>query len=162
MFLLFHKIAPLSPKGYRARWRRDPLFLLEATVVLAFVYLGLRLLPFQSVRSLLSRFEAQTRLKSSTDAADTTLAPRLLGAVDRAGRRLGMTCLPRALTAHALLARRGIRTNVQIGVSRVPGSPLEAHAWVECSGVVVMGQIPNLTRFVKMPLPEGAALTRMN
>lgn len=145
----FHRAVSFFRATSQATWDRDRLFLLEAAVILALVHFGLRVLPFQTVRSLLHRWEA-----GSNRVPRLELAPRLVGAVDRASRRLGLTCLPRALTAHALLARRGIRTSLQIGVARVPGSPLEAHAWIERDGLVVLGELPDLSRFVKMPLSE--------
>jgi len=152
--LCFQEIALLKDRGDSIVRSRDPLFLLEAAVILVSVHVGLRFLPFQTVRSLLSRFEAGIRLPKATGEADSVLTQRVVGAVERASRRLGLTCLPRALTAHALLARRGIQTNIRIGVTRTPGSPLEAHAWVERDGAVVMGELLNLSRFVQMPLSE--------
>lgn len=132
----------------------DRLILLEAAVVLVSVRLGLRLLPFQTVRSFLGRFAASAKRQGRPAAAGSAAAPRIVRAVDCAGRGLGLTCLPRALTTHALLARRQIDSTLRIGVTRTPGAPLEAHAWVERDGVVIMGELPNLSRFVKMPLSE--------
>lgn len=152
MITLTRKMTDLDREVRRAV--SDRLFLLEAAVVLALVHIGLRFLSFQTVRSLLHRWAG-----GSVPAPRLALAPRLLGAVDRASRRLGLTCLPRALAAHALLARRGIRTDLRIGVARTAGSPLEAHAWVEREGVVLLGELPDLSCFVKMPLSEGSRST---
>jgi len=42
-------------------------------------------------------------------------------------------CLPRSLALARLLARRGVSTDVRIGV-RTEGGRLDAHAWVELDG----------------------------
>lgn len=117
--------------------------LLEAVMLLALVRLGLRLLPFRAVRGLLARFGAG----AGTAAAGADVTRRVLWAVNAASRPAGVTCLPRALAAHTLLARRGLASDLRIGVTRRPGSPLEAHAWVEAGGGVLIGDLPDLARF---------------
>ena len=50
-------------------------------------------------------------------------------------------CLPQALVLQDLLERRGLTTELRIAV--LPGSrPLEAHAWVELSGIALGGNPP--------------------
>jgi len=44
--------------------------------------------------------------------------------------RMNALCLPRALAAHAMLRRRGIASQLCLGVAR-EGCELTAHAWVE-------------------------------
>ena len=44
-----------------------------------------------------------------------------------------MTCLPQALTLQWLLGRRGVATELRIGVRRDSGN-LAAHAWLEHAG----------------------------
>jgi hypothetical protein len=46
------------------------------------------------------------------------------------------TCLPRSLTLWWLLRRRGIESELRLGV-RKDGDSIVAHAWVECEGEVV-------------------------
>ena len=48
--------------------------------------------------------------------------------------RRRLDCLPRALTIHLLLRRRGVPATLHIGVKRYP---FGAHAWVECLGDVL-------------------------
>jgi hypothetical protein len=48
------------------------------------------------------------------------------------------TCLVEALAAQRLLSRSGLPAVVHFGVSR-EGAGLEAHAWVESDGVLVVG-----------------------
>jgi hypothetical protein len=54
-------------------------------------------------------------------------------AVNATAQRLDATCLPRALALQWLLARRGLPSELCIGL-RTKGAPLPAHAWVEVDG----------------------------
>jgi hypothetical protein len=69
--------------------------------------------------------------------------PELVGwAVGAAARHVpGATCLAQALTAQALLALLGTTSTLHIGVSRRPAGGLDAHAWVRCMGMTVVGGI---------------------
>ncbi|WP_162562421.1 lasso peptide biosynthesis B2 protein [Salinigranum rubrum] len=80
---------------------------------------------------------------------------RLVWAVDVASRTVPVetTCLPRALTGSALLARYGYASTLRIGVRR-EGGEFAAHAWVERDGRVVLGDLPDLEMFVPLPLDE--------
>jgi hypothetical protein len=45
------------------------------------------------------------------------------------------TCLTRSLSIHTMLGRRGIVTQLRIGVAKGPAGNLLAHAWLERDGV---------------------------
>lgn len=59
-------------------------------------------------------------------------------AVEAAGARLHATCLEQGLALLLLLAVRRMPARLVIGVSR-PETVLQAHAWVECGGEVILG-----------------------
>jgi hypothetical protein len=46
---------------------------------------------------------------------------------------LGGTCLSRSLMLWALLLRRGVKSEIRVGLRTRKGK-IEGHAWVECSG----------------------------
>lgn len=98
-------------------------------MLVAFFALALKLLPFRIVA-------ARSPVKSRrTDVA----SPQRIGAlVDRAGRMLRATCMPRALALARILASRGIPCELRLGVRR-SGSGLAAHAWVSGGGGVLIG-----------------------
>jgi len=80
----------------------------------------------------------------AADASDLSAEDerRILWAAQAATRRLlpERPCLTQALTAHVLLARRGASsTTLQIGVRRRPDGTLDAHAWLDREGTVVIG-----------------------
>jgi hypothetical protein len=78
----------------------------------------------------------------------TTSVSEVIWAVGAAGRRItGTTCLIEALAADTMLRRRGHQPLLRIGVRQGEHSLLDAHAWVECDGQVVMGEVPQLTDY---------------
>jgi hypothetical protein len=68
-------------------------------------------------------------------------------------------CLARALTAQILLNRQGYLPKLCIGVSKGQNGKLQAHAWIECQGQVVIGNLSNLSDFVPL---EAQALSFSN
>lgn len=56
-------------------------------------------------------------------------------------------CLARALTAQLLLNRYGYSHNFHIGVTKNESQELEAHAWIEYRGQVIVGELSNLNQF---------------
>ena len=125
-----HKVFQLSP-GERV-------VLVQAWGLFLLVELALRILPFTRLLSL----SRTVFLKQKSEPA-SGLVPsvsRLAWLVEVAGRYTPVraTCLKKALVLSWLLARRGTRTEVQIGVTRHEGR-LEAHAWLDYDGQVIFG-----------------------
>jgi hypothetical protein len=63
----------------------------------------------------------------------------------------GATCLTQALAAQILLGQRGYHLQLRIGVAKDGGGRLEAHAWLESQGMVVIGQSADPSRFTPLP-----------
>jgi hypothetical protein len=63
-----------------------------------------------------------------------------------AGRLLGLSCLTISLGVARLLSRRGITTELRIGV-RPENGKLRAHAWLEWRGGVVTDEAASLQSF---------------
>jgi hypothetical protein len=117
---------------------------LEAAVTLASVWVGLRTIPLRHLRR---RLEAYSRRRPARSASSTAA---IAWAVQAAGRRFpgGRTCLVEALTADAMLRRRSYHSEVRLGVRRASDrSLLDGHAWVECDGVVVVGEVDDLDTY---------------
>jgi hypothetical protein len=51
----------------------------------------------------------------------------------------GRNCLVRAVAVQRMLSRLGLVSELRIGVSKSPAGQLDAHAWVECMGEIVIG-----------------------
>ena len=124
---------------------------LEAAALLMLVRTALRALPFATLCRLLNRFCSRSVAIDDVDEprADPGVA-RIGAAVIRAARRLPrMTCLVEATAADVMLRRRGYASTLKFGV-RAPeaGVSLNAHAWVECAGMVVVGGRVELADYV--------------
>lgn len=112
---------------------------------LAVVRLLLWLLPFGKTRLAVDRWARSRHAASASPEEGVARAVRR--AVDRAARSIpGSACLAQALTAEVMLRRAGQPVRVSIGVAP-DGQPLDAHAWVESSGVLVTGDGADLARY---------------
>lgn len=147
--------------------------LIRTLFVVAFVRLALWVLPFRWLRALVARLVSPA--PAGVEPADVRpgqraqqvqrdlawgIAARVSWAVERAGRFIPRsTCLVRALSAQALLAREGVASTLCFGVGGGNGQ-FRAHAWLECAGRVVVGGDEDLSRFA--PLPQFSWSERVN
>lgn len=128
--------------------------LLASTVfLLTAIRLGLWILPFQTLRQILAKITPTTTDLQETDQASMS---RVVWAIAVASGCMpgGVKCLARALATQVLLGRRGWRTQIRIGVAKGEGGQLEAHAWVESQGRIVIGGLKDLGRFSPLPALE--------
>jgi hypothetical protein len=63
----------------------------------------------------------------------------------------GSTCLSNALAGQLLFAGHGYKTQLHIGVARNEQNILEAHAWLSLNGTILIGNLPDLSRFTELP-----------
>jgi hypothetical protein len=130
--------------------------LIEAMLLLGAIRPGLWLLPFETVRRLLAR---AARMPAGSQEVDLPSAERVVWALAVASRyapRGGAgTCLTQALAAQTMLARRGHPALLRIGLTKDEERRLQAHAWVESAGKVVIGGSANLERYTLLPALEG-------
>jgi len=112
--------------------------LAEAVVLIVCVRIGLHVLSFPELTRRLDR-----RAHASSKQRDAL--SRITWAAAAVTRRLpGTTCLAEALTACTMLRRHGYDATLRIGARSGASTVLEAHAWVECRGEVVIGHVPEL------------------
>jgi hypothetical protein len=117
----------------------------EAATLLLLIRIAFLLLPFHTIERALARWYPRRRAASSRVAPAST-AQRVGAAVRAAAQRVpGTTCLSEALAAETMLRARGVTSTRHIGV-RAPaaGVPLDAHAWLEAHGAIVVGHQPDL------------------
>jgi hypothetical protein len=120
--------------------------LLYACILLNAIRVALWLLPFGTLRRQLN-----TVLSIWVDPK--TVKPVsvsfIVWTVAVAGRYTpGVAkCLVRALTTQLLLNRYGYPHQLHIGVAKNNAQTLEAHAWIEYEGQVIVGGLNNLERF---------------
>ncbi|MGH7775209.1 MAG: lasso peptide biosynthesis B2 protein [Candidatus Binatia bacterium] len=112
--------------------------LLRSVILLCAIRIGLWLVPFQTLRRFLDR---GARVPANPRRSESSPQDRIAWAVRAASRFApgGSNCLTEALAAQVLLNRQGFRASLHIGVARDERGKLDAHAWVESQGRVVIG-----------------------
>jgi hypothetical protein len=112
--------------------------------------LGLWLLPFQVVLRILEIPKRKTAELSKANPA--VPLDRYIWAVKAASQYVpAATCLAQALATQTLLTKNGYRADLRIGVLKTKEGQLEAHAWVESDGKIVIGNLPDLARYSALP-----------
>ena len=119
---------------------RERTLLVQATILLAVARIGLRTLPFATLRNILSKLST-IGTHSGGRMSDNRVGKQVVWAVDTVGRHLPLigTCLTQALAAHVLLSRSGLQSDLRIGVTRDPNGKFVAHAWLEKQGAILIG-----------------------
>ena len=123
--------------------------LLEACVRVFGVRMALWVLPSSWIIRYVKRLSAPTR--TPTLHIHTRVTPgEVVWAVDAASRRLpDATCVTQAVSALLLLRRYGYDAQFCVGVARGENGKLDAHAWLERDGRVVIGR--SRQPFVRLP-----------
>ncbi|OLT60718.1 lasso peptide biosynthesis B2 protein [Moorena bouillonii] len=136
---------------------RERQLVINTFILLGLIRLGLWLLPFQTLRRLIAKI-SQPSLQAQ--GVNQTNLSKIVGAVNLSSRYMpgGVKCLARALTTQVLMSRCGYSPQLRIGVAKGEGGKLEAHAWVENQGQVVIGYLKDLSRFTPLPSFKGGKL----
>jgi hypothetical protein len=111
------------------RWR-----VCEAIVLLGLARFIVLTVPFRWVAPWLAR-------APETGTCDEALLLQVSQAVTTAARNVPWkaVCLPQAMAAKAMLARRGCGSAFHIGATIDQNGKLSAHAWLGAGGKVVVG-----------------------
>ncbi|MBD2663431.1 hypothetical protein B6N60_03317 [Richelia sinica FACHB-800] len=135
------------------KWLRlrnsDRQLLLTTAITLTMIRLGLWLLPWKILYKLVNRI---VQLPLDHPEADEAIWCAVVWAVETVSRYLfpPPKCLARALVTQILLAWQGYRTKLCIGVAKNPQGNLEAHAWVESQGKIIIGKLTNQAKFIPL------------
>jgi transglutaminase superfamily protein len=97
------------------------------------------------------RYVKRLALPTNTAGGDTRVSPgEIVWAVDAASRRIpDASCLTQAVSALLLLRRHGYEAQFCVGVARGKSGSLDAHAWLERDGRVLIGR--SKQPFVRLP-----------
>lgn len=131
---------------------RDKTILTIAFTLLGLVRLGLWLVPFQRLRLLLAKI---SNISFQNHEFKQVSIGKIIWAVETSSRYMpGVKCLARALTTQVLMSQHGHFCELKIGVAKGEQGQLEAHAWIESQGKIIIGYLADISRF--MPLqPTG-------
>ena len=134
---------------------RERQLLLGTFFLLGLVRLGLWLLPFQTLRQILASISQTNPVGEQKYCPPTT--DEIVWAVNLSSRYMpgGAKCLARALTTQVLMSRHSYSPQLRIGVAKGDGGQLEAHAWVESQGEIVIGHLRDLSRFTPLAVWQG-------
>lgn len=121
--------------------------LINAFLLVGVVRIALQLLPFELVRRWLAN-RSRVTINAKFGVTD-----RLLWAVQVASRHIlgDKPCLTQALVAQMLLGQHGMVTDLHIGVAKNHLDELQAHAWLEYDGKVIIGDLRDLSRYKSLP-----------
>ncbi len=112
------------------------LLLLASLLLLPLTALALHLGGFKRTRKMMACFlppESGGNLPEAIYFSEARVAARMVSVAARHGV-YRTNCLKQSLVLWWLLARRGIPSEIKIGVNKEGAGPLNAHAWVECGG----------------------------
>jgi hypothetical protein len=122
---------------------------MKSAVLLALVRLGLSFLSFRKFLWVQGRL--MRKLRPGSGSAMIPQA-RIIWAVETASRHIPKcACLTVALTAQVLLSRHGQKSDLRIGVVKGAEKNLEAHAWLESEGRILVGALHDLSRYTPLP-----------
>lgn len=119
----------------------------RATIRVATVRFQLSVRPISAVLAHVDKTSARPYADQGVDVAT------VVWGVKAAGRRLlgKNPCLTEALAVWSLLRQYGAESRIRIGVAR-EGSELEAHAWVERDGEILVGGDESPSNYVPFPV----------
>lgn len=125
---------PIRRKLVAFLGKTDRLLVCEAVIVLALARLAVRTVPFRHIAAWAGR-------TPDSGAADPVLLLRVRNAVTTAARNVpwNAVCLPQAMAAKAMLARRGQGSVFNLSANFDPDGKLTAHAWLAAGDRVVVG-----------------------
>ena len=124
----------------------DRALLVRSLMLVGFARVALWTLPFNVARRLVVRHKPRQ--------PDSSLSTEKIGwAISVAKDFVPKgNCLPQALAAESLLLRGGHPVEFRIGVAKTPGGRIEAHAWVESEGRLVVGDLTQgLSTYTPLP-----------
>ena len=139
----------------RLPWRKQRA-LLAAGVMITTVRAGMRLVSFETLRRYLSRLARGRSVRETP--ADQAEIDTIVWSLQTAGRTLPPAgrCLIEALAGHVLLGRKGLATDLRIGVARDADGAFKAHAWLERGGNIVLGELgAELEQYTPFPALRG-------
>ncbi len=130
----------------------DRRLLLQAWTAAPIIRIMLAVAGFKRCHAALQRFTGSGGSRAAVTPGFDEVAhlARLVRAAARHGC-VDRNCLTESLTLWWLLRRRGIDSDIRIGV-RKEGDRLDAHAWVECAGTA-LDEHPDVSRIFSPLVP---------
>lgn len=129
------------------RFLRDSVVAVESFLFLAWARFALRHAPKRLLRGVLAA-------RDGGGVADADDVVRVFSRV-AARHPLSHHCLHRSIALQQVLARRGIKATLRIGLGRRPNL-FPGHAWLEVGGGVVNDSAEHVARYAPLVITESA------
>lgn len=128
-------------------------FLVRAFLLLPVVGWGLRMVGFGGIQAMLHLHSVAPRHKFTPDEVmkNALTASRMVSIASRHGFYRA-NCLPSSLALAYLLGKKGIPTDLRVGVRKV-GGVFDAHAWIEFQGKPLNDDVDVHERFPAFDQP---------
>ncbi len=127
----------------------DRHLLIRTFILLSFIRIGLGVFSFKTLRKILTIRKDYHRKITSKKLNYTP--NKILWAVHLISRYMPeVKCLAKALTTQTIMSQQGYSSQLRIGVLKTQTGHLEAHAWVEYQGLIVMGYLSDLERYTPL------------
>lgn len=136
-------------RRYREFSKRQRGLLHRAFFFVITIRLALWTLPFRVTRHYVEWLQ---KASGPTGSLETVVVREVIWAVQTVSRRVpGASCLTQGMATQVLLGRLGEQSELCLGVARSTGGRLEAHAWVEIDGRIVIGNaIAGFSRYARL------------
>ncbi len=127
----------------------DKFLLLEALILIVVIRIGLSIRGYAAIARFVDRFDRGD--STSSNSADS-FSYRAAWAVSKASRIIknDKPCLAQSLALRLLLNRKGLGSKIVIGVKKSDDFSIQAHAWVEKEGEVLIGGASSPFRYAIM------------
>ncbi len=126
----------------------DKGLLVKSAFLVIAIRLGLSLFSFKRILKLV---DIENNNFSGIKNKNRVSLDRITWSVETCGRYIPKTtCLIKALTAQVLLTRYGYQSKLHIGVAKNGDKNLDAHAWVESQGNILIGNLKDLSKFAPL------------
>lgn len=136
-------------KLHPGKYWQAKVFLLYVFALIQSIRLGLWARSWQQVTHLLSKLSASL---SPTPWLKSLTIHQIVNGVQVVSHYSPgqVKCLARAIATTFLMDGAGYSNDLKIGVAKSEAGAIEAHAWVEYQGMVVMGQVERLSEFIPL------------
>jgi hypothetical protein len=152
---------------YISKWRRfnalgrgQKRLFWVATILLPWYWVGLRVLGYLRLYAWVARSGAGSAMRGDADI-DISLLQEYGEAVNLAARHslFPVTCLTRSMLLQSVLGRRGVCSDLRIGV-QIKDGVFAAHAWVEYKGVPLNDRVDISQMYLPMPQDQAVGAVK--
>jgi hypothetical protein len=120
---------------------REKLGFFEACLVMVFSIIAIKIVPFRFLsRCLGTHMASSPAVNKATNEQSIYLVQK---SIDRVSNNFPykVICMPEAMTAKLMLARRGIDSTLYMGVKKNESGDLAAHAWLRAGEIFLTGEL---------------------